>query len=154
LVRDANRREYVVKQKKLIRNLRGHPVIYGVVIGVVIGQVDELENIVIAHSFSRKNAKARIRWARETTAMASAVTPFDSTAVIDVEGIPVPNSRKRTPEMERHERTIYKQQIQFAIEFAEQWKERQAKLKVLRAEQRKLEEQLDDEDENAGGQEG
>jgi len=109
---------------------------------------------VIAHAFSRKNAKARIRWARESNAMASAVTPFDATAVIDVEGIPVPNSRKRTPEMERHERTIYKQQIQFAIEFAEQWKERQAKLKVLRAEQRKLEEQLDDEDENAGGQEG
>lgn len=153
LVRDAKRREYIIAQKKLMRSLRGKPVIFGLVIGVVIGAVDELENIVIAHAFSRKNAKARIRWARETNALAAAVQPFDATAIVDVEGIPVPKSRAKTPEMERHERTVYKQQVQLALEFAEQWKERQVKLIALRAEQKKLEQQLDDEDEESG-QEG
>jgi len=152
LVRDAKRREYVIRQRKLMRSLRGRPVIFGLVIGVVIGQVDELENVTIAHAFSRKNAKARIRWARETNAKADAVNPFDATSNIDVESIPVPNSRKRTPEMERHERTIYKQQLQFALEFAEQWASRQVKLAELKKQQRALEAQLDDDE--AGGQEG
>ena len=150
-LQQLRRHETIAKARKLMRELRGKPVIFGTVIGVVIGQVDEFENIVIGHNLSRKTPKARIRWARETTAKADQVTPFDASADIDVEGIPVPRSKQRTPEMERHERTVYKQQVQLAIEFAEQWKSRQAKLAVLRAEQKKLEQQLDDDE---GGQEG
>src|SRR6266566_9525589 len=93
-----NRKRLMAEARKRMRELRGRPVVYGLVIGVVIGQVDEYENITIAHGFSRKTAKARIRWARETTAMASQVQAFDKDTNFDVDGIPVPLSRRRTPE--------------------------------------------------------
>jgi hypothetical protein len=137
------RGEAQAKARKLMREVRGKSVVFGTVIGVVIGQVDEYENVVIAHNFSRKTAKARIRWARETTAKADQVNTFTADSNYDVEGIAVPRSRARTPEMERHERTVYKQQLQLAIEFAAQWSERQQKLAVLRAEQKKVMQELD-----------
>ena len=121
------------RQLKLMQQLQGHPVIYGLVIGVVIGRVDRLENVVIAHAFSRKTPTARIRWARETNAKADAVTLFDEESVVDVEGIPVPNSRARTPEMIAHERQQYASQIKLALMFSKQWAERQTRL----AEQKK-----------------
>src|SRR5438309_148637 len=90
MLQQLNRKQAIAKARKLMRELRGKPVIFGHVVGVVIGQVDEFENIVIAHGFSRKTANARIRWARETTAKADQVQPFDESANIDVEGLPVP----------------------------------------------------------------
>ncbi len=143
-----NRRKLIAEARRRMRELRGKPVVYGLVIGVVIGQVDEYENIVIAHSFSRKTAKARIRWARETTAMASQVQAFDKDTNFDVDGIPVPLSRRRTPEAEQRERDTYKAQLAFALEFAGQWTERQKKVAALRAEQKKLEQQLDEDEES------
>ncbi|SRR6266550_2332972 len=139
-----NRKRLMAEARKRMRELRGRPVVYGLVIGVVIGQVDEYENITIAHGFSRKTPKARIRWARETTAKADQVNTFNADSNYDAESIAVPRSRSRTPEMERHERQGYKQQLALALEFAEQWKERQTKLTALRAEQKKLELQLDE----------
>ncbi len=146
-LQQLGRRKMQAELRKRMREIRGKPVVYGMVIGVVIGQVDEYENITIAHNFSRKTPKARIRWARETNAKADQVNTFTAESNYDVEGIAVPRSRARTPEMERHERAGYKQQLQLALEFAVQWGERQAKLSALRAQQRKLEQQLDEDTE-------
>jgi len=132
------------RQLKLMQHLQGHPVIYGLVIGVVIGRVDRLENVIIAHGFARKTATSRIRWARETNAKADAVTPFDETSVVDVEGIPVPNSRARTPEMIAHERKQYAEQIKLALAFSAQWADRQKRI----ADQKKRIKEIEAEDQS------
>lgn len=149
VLQQLKRKETMARMRKRMRALRGRAVIYGLVIGVVIGQVDELENVVIAHAFSRKNAKARIRWARETNAKADAVQEFDETANIDVDNIPVPRSRARTPEMEQHERDVYATQVKLALEFAEQWKERQVKLIEIKRKQAEALKALDEDEDEA-----
>lgn len=143
VLQQLRRKETMARMRKRMRALRGRAVIFGTVIGVVIGQVDELENVVVAHAFSRKTPKARIRWARETTAKADTVQEFDDSANIDVDNIPVPNSRARTPEMEKHERQVYAQQVKLALEFTAQWRERQGKLAEFKRQQAKLLAELD-----------
>ena len=152
VLQQLRRKETMAKMRKRMRFLRGKPVIFGLVIGVVIGQVDELENVVIAHGFSKKNAKSRIRWARETTAKSDAVQEFDENANIDVDNIPVPQSRAKTPEMEQHERAKYREQIEFALAFSVQWAERQVKLAEIKRKQAEALKALDadeEEDEDA-----
>jgi hypothetical protein len=131
--------EWEARQRKLMKSLQGKSAIWGMIIGVVTGQVDELENVTISHAFRQATPGGKIKASRETNALATAVQPFDETAEPDYTLIPVPESRRQTAEMLAREQANYQAQIKLAIAYAAQEKDRLKKLAAARKKAAELE---------------